>query len=85
MSFDTPLKGKSGFDHFGTFKKWISVDVTLDFECREKIFFQSSVANICVCKHPEDHSYSQKQTGVSYDDSNRLYDPKREVTVIFEF
>ena len=39
FEFSYPLKGKSGFDHFGTFKKWISVDVMLDFECREKIFF----------------------------------------------
>ena len=62
-----------------------SVYVMLDFECREKTFFQSLVANVCVCKHAEDHSYPQKQTGVSYDDSNRLYDLKREVTVIFEF
>ena len=46
--FGYPLKGKSGSDHFGTVQKWISVDVTLDFECRKKIFFQASVANIYV-------------------------------------
>ena len=42
---------KTGLNNFGTFKKWISVIMTLGFECREKIFCWSSASNMHVCKH----------------------------------
>ena len=51
-SASIPLKGKGGWDHFESFKKWISMNVTLDFEWCEKIFFRSPVPRMRACKYP---------------------------------
>ena len=71
-------------DHFETFKNWISVQITSDFECHKKHFCKSSAPNMYVFKLPWDHSYPQKQTRVSYDAPIISCSSNRELMLFFE-